>query len=186
VKFCKQIWWSLNNKIIILKIFREWPLTTWLWADRALVSASYDRCIPTLDDWCMDSDGCIPQTRLVPEITKKERKMWAVLTEITLQISKCLIMAYSCSSGTSKYYVVTHYLGTWVLTDLQAKKFDNNHVSILCPFHFFPTKDWHLINYVILIVLYWSIWDFWAVSSYSHEDKPCHPIQHYRSKQGNS
>ena len=26
MKFCKQIWWSLNNKIIILKIFREWPL----------------------------------------------------------------------------------------------------------------------------------------------------------------
>jgi len=25
VKFCKQIW-SLNNKIVILKVFREWPL----------------------------------------------------------------------------------------------------------------------------------------------------------------
>ena len=180
MKFCKQIWWSLNNKIIILKIFREWPL--FHIPDYLVVGRP---CFSFCFLWSLHANTrrlvhgfrqCIPQTRLVLELTKKERKMLAVLTEITLQVSKCLIMAYSCSSGTSKYYVVTHYLGTWVLTDLQAKIFDNNHVSILCPFHFFPTKDWHLINYVILIVLYWSIWDFWAVSSYSHEDKPCHPI----------
>jgi hypothetical protein len=63
--------------------------------------------------------------------------MLAVLTEITLQISKCLIMAYSCSSGTSKNYVVTHYLGTSVLADLKDKKSDNSQVSIFCPFPFF-------------------------------------------------
>jgi hypothetical protein len=49
-------------------------LTTWLWADRALVSTSYDRCMPTLDDWCMDSDGVSPKQGWSLRYNKKRKE----------------------------------------------------------------------------------------------------------------